>query len=671
MSKVSFSQPRNAYDEEQAFQRHLAYLKTQSKISQGFQDAQRNIQLGVEPTMAEPKTADEILQDEGRVNSLVTQYLERIFGRRRTSQDYNPATSTETEDAWLRRVDPAKWVEERLSQDQRLLLVQEFPAIASELKDKRLITPDSFGKYLNNYQVAYERSGGTSKYGQNAQLLNDIKALFKDLPTATSIDNISKELDTIKGILPRDIDLDIARVQRQLDFLRMATPTRDQLDGVVRAIEKGNQDVLSRVDDNAVLTAETIITRLTRELDKLPSEAYITHQTEVLYTILRDIEGKSEFDRMIREQGRKASEAQKREMMREMGQNIADLKIWIDDMIENTKGITKSDVEDIFRMLRSIQQDSAYSSEFIAGLDQEQLDALKKSIRLQLYAQFKEENAGKTPSKAEKERIDRLAESEASRRIGTKGSVQTTIPALFSQINQDYDEQGTKVSGNTGDTELAPYMSTSPRFSMTPAQTQERRAGKKGNLIIVEDEDTTGGVGIKSKVRMIKPYNNRIVGKGLALVEEPKKYYEFGKYCISMPHLANNTLKVKYLHNGNEVPSFRQTKISEEMRDFIEDLCETERLNEKVLNKLPSSEKRLFAKLINQSGLYGQYKVRLQKNPEEEDEEKRFELVKGQYIAGNDNPAIIKELKHLIIKFMMEGKIPKNQGNDLLFQLSV
>jgi hypothetical protein len=665
MSKVSFNQPRNAYDEEQAFQRHLAYLKTQSKNSAGFQEAQRQLRLGVEPTMDQPKTSEEILQDEGRIGSMVTNYLERIFGRNKARQPYNPDISTETEDAWLRRTNPAKWVEDTLGQDEKVLLVQEFPAISAELKDKQLITPESFAKYLRNYQVAYERSGGTSKYGGNAELLNDIKALFTDLPKQTSIDELKQDLDQIKGILPRDIDLDIQRVLRQLQFLRQATPTQDQLEQVLIAVQKGNMDVLNRVDDNAVLTAETIITRLTRELDKLPSEAYILQQTSVLGHILRDIEAKSDFDRMIRERDRGISESQKRAMMEGMSGQIADLKVWIDDMVENTKGITKQDVEGIFQMLRSISTDANIAGQFASDLTNEQYLALAKSIRGSMYEEYRQRNGGKTPTGKAKADIDRVAEREATSRMGSQGARQQTIPALFAQQGQDVPEGLSVSSMGTDETRLAPYMmSDRERDDRIKA---ERRRAKEYGL----EEEQTSGVGIRNKTRMIKPYNSRIVGKGLSLTEEPKKYYEFGKYCISMPHLANNFLKVKYLNNGNEVPSFRQSKISEEMRDFLEDLCETERLNEKVLNKLSSSEKRLFAKLINQSGLYGKYKVRLQKNSEEEDEEKRFELVKGEFIAGNDNPAIIKELKHLIIKFMMEGKIPKNQGNDLLFQLSV
>jgi hypothetical protein len=139
---------------------------------------------------------------------------------------------------------------------------------------------------------------------------------------------------------------------------------------------------------------------------------------------------------------------------------------------------------------------------------------------------------------------------------------------------------------------------------------------------------------------------------------------------ISIPHLGNNILKIKNLTNGNEVPAFNQ-KISDDMSDFIEDLVDTGKINERNLKKLNAPEKRLFSKLINQSGLYGKFKIRTLKNPDDKIEEDRFELVKGEFIAGNDNPAIVKELKHLIIKFMTEGRIPKNQAHELLFQLSV
>ena len=57
-------------------------------------------------------------------------------------------------------------------------------------------------------------------------------------------------------------------------------------------------------------------------------------------------------------------------------------------------------------------------------------------------------------------------------------------------------------------------------------------------------------------------------------------------------------------------------------------------------------------------------------NEDQEAEMQRFELLKGEYMAGNNSTKLLQELKRFIIKFMGEGKIGRNQGMNLLMKLS-
>jgi len=45
--------------------------------------------------------------------------------------------------------------------------------------------------------------------------------------------------------------------------------------------------------------------------------------------------------------------------------------------------------------------------------------------------------------------------------------------------------------------------------------------------------------------------------------------------------------------------------------------------------------------------------------------------LKGEYLAGNNSVALLKELRKLVVKFMSQGKISKNDGMNLLIELSV
>ena len=46
-------------------------------------------------------------------------------------------------------------------------------------------------------------------------------------------------------------------------------------------------------------------------------------------------------------------------------------------------------------------------------------------------------------------------------------------------------------------------------------------------------------------------------------------------------------------------------------------------------------------------------------------------MLKGQYLAGNNNPSVIRELRWFVVKFLSDGRLKRNQALDLLLELSV
>jgi hypothetical protein len=47
----------------------------------------------------------------------------------------------------------------------------------------------------------------------------------------------------------------------------------------------------------------------------------------------------------------------------------------------------------------------------------------------------------------------------------------------------------------------------------------------------------------------------------------------------------------------------------------------------------------------------------------------RFQILKGQVLAGNDNKELIKEFKVMLLKFIHNGKVPRGQGMDIICDL--
>jgi len=161
------------------------------------------------------------------------------------------------------------------------------------------------------------------------------------------------------------------------------------------------------------------------------------------------------------------------------------------------------------------------------------------------------------------------------------------------------------------------------------------------------------------------------VGKGVKLEnQENPTYRQFGKYVLHIPHLVNNnTANFKYPSLGS-IPSIKPLTVSDDYKDLILDVLQTGKLNKKELERLPQSEIKHFERVAVGAGLVEQLGLKLGNTEEDKADSKRFELLRGEYLAGNNNQDLIKELRMLITKFINTGRIHKNEGLNLLLELS-
>jgi hypothetical protein len=174
------------------------------------------------------------------------------------------------------------------------------------------------------------------------------------------------------------------------------------------------------------------------------------------------------------------------------------------------------------------------------------------------------------------------------------------------------------------------------------------------------------GLGFNAKKIPVKK-----VGKGVKLEKEDNPTYrQFGKYVLHIPYLLNNnTANFKYPSLGS-IPSIKPLKISDDYKELLLETLQTGKLNKKELDRLPQSEIKHFEKVAVGAGLVEQLGLKIGTTEEDKADAKRFELLRGEYHAGNNNDKLIKELRQLITKFITNGRIHKNEGLNLLLELS-
>lgn len=675
MSKVQYSGFRTPYDEEQAYQRHMTYLRTKSKTSQELSNSAMNEFLGVPPVMPIPKTTDEILGDEIEVNRLVQSYLSQMFND-------NPNLKKnfmETDQQWEQRKYPTRFIFNELSQDDKKLLITQYPAIKSELSQVAVLTPEYFLNFLKNYKVALEKSGGVSKFSANNSI-DEIKGLIKDLPQKVQFQEFSDLLNEMRREyngteLMTTIDI----LKRKVDVMYNTLPTKMDMGIMEHGLLAKIENAGSKPEFDAIL--ET--------LQHLPTRDEVAQSMELLYNTLQQNPHEQDLKPIL--------------------QQVADLigSSRTDD-IERLQTILKS-MDRQLRGINTIAQEQAQYTN--SKLNEGVVDRLYQDI---LQSRIQDLNATIDAENAE-------IEMENQRRKAYNADINERF--RIRQLQRDQEIQAVILQNETIQKKkdklpIPPKLTIEQKEPLYPLLPPKRyfdnktvpkaviaEARRQANDVVVEEAVKRGeddilfkavkaqeipavyneedyqrtkqtgeesGKGFKMANRVKSKIHPKftMIGKGISIEETPK-FLTFGKFCLSVPHLNNEFLKVKYTSTMADVPTFKSQKISSDFVDFLENFIDTQKINNRMLEKLPNEEQKTFYKLINKSGLNAKFKIKDVMSDNDKKEEERFNLVKGEFVAGNDSKEVKEELRKFIIKFMMDGRINKTQGNDLLFQLSI
>ena len=196
-------------------------------------------------------------------------------------------------------------------------------------------------------------------------------------------------------------------------------------------------------------------------------------------------------------------------------------------------------------------------------------------------------------------------------------------------------------------------------------QTFNARSSKKHKLIAYIIYHLTGQIIKKQKGGRV--YN----GRGIESAKD--KYYEFGNYLIHAPQLEKGFLALKYPSEG-PVKEFPKSVISSDFSTLLYEIIDTKKFNTNEYDKLDDNEKELFDRLItfakiSRNDIENMSKHRKITDKQRDIDIKRFNILKGEIVAGNDNPNIIKEMKALLIKLHNEKVISKADFNKIMQNL--
>jgi hypothetical protein len=172
----------------------------------------------------------------------------------------------------------------------------------------------------------------------------------------------------------------------------------------------------------------------------------------------------------------------------------------------------------------------------------------------------------------------------------------------------------------------------------------------------------TTGTGLHRKKRIIR-------GRGYTKNEhktvKPKRHYIGDTYYADMNKLAGNILCVKYASNDANLPKLKVQSITEKTKELIHDIL-SDKFDERIFKLLTPDDKRAVKRFVKA------VKLDIDINDGDEKEfQRQFEICRGEYMSGNNSPALKATLKKYVLEALQEAKIGRNDAYALLFELSL
>ena len=184
-----------------------------------------------------------------------------------------------------------------------------------------------------------------------------------------------------------------------------------------------------------------------------------------------------------------------------------------------------------------------------------------------------------------------------------------------------------------------------------------------GDMAIVRDMATPrdmSNVGDMSSVGYTSTVSDSKEGHGL----KPTEKQIHKKYFIDTHKLNNNVLEIRYNKNRH-LTNVKSQVIGNGVKQIIHNILNNDSLNEKDYHVLTEHEKHLIRTILNMLE-----KSHLLSNADEQFNDK-FQILLGEWNAGNNSEMLRNQLKQYIIHAMKLNMIGRQAGQQMLIEMSL
>ena len=217
-------------------------------------------------------------------------------------------------------------------------------------------------------------------------------------------------------------------------------------------------------------------------------------------------------------------------------------------------------------------------------------------------------------------------------------------------------------------------------ISTMPGKTKGTGVGKKKPVGLAQESKIEKFKRDLEQGKIKKKPKNVIFGSGLAKVHKQvveidqtdalkpsETYVPFGRFILNKHRLNNGVMMMRYA-KGGAIKTIPTQKVKKSFVEVMKTILSKKNPSYDQIDKLDNDERNQLHNILQLARLDDQFSVPMPSDIDKDNN--RFEILRGQIIAGNDNPDLIKDFKFLLMKLMTNGRIPRREGHDILSDLA-
>jgi hypothetical protein len=228
------------------------------------------------------------------------------------------------------------------------------------------------------------------------------------------------------------------------------------------------------------------------------------------------------------------------------------------------------------------------------------------------------------------------------------------------------------LEGKTQEEPIMEYSGSPEKQNPSSSMSVVSRNTPEGVASLLTSQKEKKGKGIRGR-GLAPQRRNRVEGR-IEREPEPRSAYSFapfGRYIINTNKLQKCILTIN-TKTGKSLSNLKSKLITKKLTEIFKEIVKGKEITNQMTDSLTDDEIDTLYNTLNECHLLSKYNTPTsQELSKTEKELHRFMILKGQISAGQNNEAVVREFKALLLKYMKKGQIPKSEGYDILEELLV